>query len=394
MKRALNVRALVLLGLLWAPAGFVDAQALPDERALVSQALDSAVVYLTGENIPGYAAGVLSCGENAFRTGGLIRADRRFEVNPESRFNLGSNAKSMLASVAGRYVERDVVRFDSTLGELWPTAAELAPDKADITLEQLLAHRSGLAAFSSGAELERLPDFSGLAPDVRRQSAMWFLEQPLESEPGSTTRYSNAGYVVAGVLLARASGRPLERMLKEQVFEPLGLDARLGPSESVDQPFGHYMENDLLRVNLDLEPPIPTFLDAAGNVSVTASDYAAYIQAHLCGLQGVETGYLRAETVRRLHTPLGQGGAALGWGISDIGGTRTSFHVGGTGDFTAYVAVAPSVDYAVLALMNIGGDPAAPGSTWLVESITAAAAEADPTDTAGSAPAVEDDELE
>jgi len=48
----------------------------------------------------------------------------------------------------------------------------------------------------------------------------------------------------------------------------------------------------------------------------------------------------------------------------------------------------------VLALMNIGGDPAAPGSTWLVESITAAAAEADPTDTAGSAPAVEDDELE
>jgi CubicO group peptidase (beta-lactamase class C family) len=394
VKRRLNVRTLVVLALLSMPAGMLNAQQLPGEQAAVSEALDSAEVYLAGENIPGFAAGMLSCGENYFRSGGLIRVDRRLRINSESRFNLGSNAKSMLASVAGRFVERDIVRFDSTLGELWPTAAAIAPDKADITLEQLLAHRSGLAAFSSGADLEKVPEFSGFAPDVRRQSAMWFLEQPLESEPGSTTRYSNAGYVVAGVLLARASGRPLELMLKEQVFEPLGMDARVGPSESVEQPFGHYMEDGLLRVNLDLEPPIPTFLDAAGNVSVTAADYAAYIQAHLCGLQGIETGYLRPETVRRLHTPLGEGGGALGWGISDIGGTRTSFHVGGTGDFTAYVALAPLIDYAVLALMNVGGEPAAPGSTWLVETITAAAASAEQADPPGSAPATADDALE
>jgi CubicO group peptidase (beta-lactamase class C family) len=341
-------------------------------------ALTNAQIYLSGENLPAYAAAVLHCGVNRFRSGGRVRIDRRNTTTPDSRFNIGGNAKSMLASVAARYVDRGLLEFDATIAELWPAAGQVAPDKGTITLEQLLAHRSGLPAFTTLSDLARVPGFSGTASDVRRQAAMWLLEQPLEVDPGSTTLYSNAGYVVAGVLLARVSGRSLEMMLREELFEPLGLNAQLGSAESVEEPFGHYLEADRVRVNLSLEPQIPTFLDAAGNISLSAPDYAAYLQVHLCGLQGIETGYLRARTVQRLHVPSGEGTASLGWSQADIAGTKTSFQVGASENFTAFAALAPDLDIAVLAMLNIGGEVAAPGSTWIVETVSQAAQRQNP----------------
>ena len=335
--------------------------------------LANAQVYLSGDSIPAYAASVLHCGVNRFRSGGLVRVDRRVNTTPNSQFNIGANAKSMLASVAGRYVERGQLEFDATIAELWPAAGQIAPDKGAITLGQLLAHRSGLSALSDVAEIARVPEFSGKPADIRRQAAMWLLEQPLVSEPGTVTAYSNAGYVVAGVLLARVSGRPLEVMLREELFEPLGLGARLGSAERVEEPFGHYLDQGQLRVNLSLEPRVPKFLDAAGNISLSAPDYAAYLQVHLCGLQGIETGYLRSQTVRRLHGLAGEDSAPLGWSRVSIAGAKTSFHVDTVGDFSAFVALAPDLDFAVLAMLNVGGEAAAPGSTWLVDAVSQAA---------------------
>ncbi len=365
----------------------LDAAALADAR----------LAFAAEENVPGFAAGVISCGGGRFELSGLLRFDDRAPVTAAARFNLGSNAKSMLASAAARLAERGELGLDDPLARLWPeavkvsaseaaaseaaasvaAASETAGDKAELTLSQLLSHRSGLPAFTSGAELRSVPAFEGTPDEIRRQAALWFLEQPLEHEPGTATLYSNAGYVVAGAALSAVSGLGLEALLEREVFAPLELDAVLGtPRTSLDA-VGHFVEGDgessTLRSNLDPDPPVPTFLEAAGNVAISAGDYATYLKAHLCALQGVETGYLTVETVRRLHGSSPAAAPALGWGTTDIAGLRTSFHVGGTGDFMAYAALAPAADFGALLLLNVGGEPAAPGSTWLVAAVTARA---------------------
>ncbi len=343
----------------------------PDE--IVGQILESAPVYLSDESIPAYSAAVMRCGKNAFRSAGRIRMDRRMPTTPESRFNIGANAKAMLAAVAARYVEQGRIRFESSLAELWPVVAEIAPDKAPITLEMLLSHRSGLTAFVDPQERDQMPVFSGDPGDIRRQAAMWLLERPLEHAPGDATLYSDAGYIVAGVVLARATGLSLEQMFEAELFGPLDLDAQLGASQRVDEPYGHHQQEGRVRVNLSVEPVVPVYADAAGNVSISAPDYAAFLQAHVCGLQGIETGYLSAATIRRLHMPLAGSRSALGWSRVDIAGALTSFHIASADDFTAYAAIAEASDVAVLVLLNVGGEAAAPGSSWMLAALAQAA---------------------
>ena len=75
---------------------------------------------------------------------------------------------------------------------------------------------------------------------------------------------------------------------------------------------------------------------------------------HLRGLRGQDTSLLRASTVRELHTPDGR--YALGWGIQDYAGARSSVHAGGDGLYYALVAIQPDRDRAVAFLTNDGGD--------------------------------------
>ncbi|MEL7454039.1 MAG: serine hydrolase domain-containing protein, partial [Pseudomonadota bacterium] len=298
--------------------------------------------------------------------------DQDTEITPLAHFNIGSNAKSMLATAAARLSEQGRLDLDASLQTVWPEAAATAPDKSEITLAQLLAHSSGLPAFDTGRALEKVPDFTGGDVPVTQATAMWFLQQPLVSSPGKKTLYSNAGYIVAGGVLERITGLPFESILREALFEPLQIDAAFGEPRhlSAADPFGHYVSKTAVTPYIEDEPPIPPYLTAAGNVALSMEDYVTYLQVHLCGLQGRETGLLSAETVRRLHTAALEDGAALGWGITEFGGEVTSFHIGGTGDFTAYVALSPGQDKGVAALLNVGGVPAAPLRSWLIDRIS------------------------
>ena len=266
-------------------------------------------------------------------------------------------------------VELDL-SLDATIGGLWPEVAEKYPDKAEITLAQLFSHSSGLPAFNKGAELESVPDFAGAPADVRKAAAAWFLSRPLAKPVGEETLYSNAGYVVAGYLLERASGKSLADLLESEVFIPLGIRAKLGEPRDMagSQPFGHYVSESKVVANTGEDPPIPPFLEAAGNVSFSPLDYARYLQAQLCALRGASD-FLSPDIARRLHAPEIAGGSGLGWGITKIDGAQVSFHIGGTGDFTTYAAIAPDQNRAVFLMMSVGGEPAVVGQPWLINSI-------------------------
>jgi CubicO group peptidase (beta-lactamase class C family) len=282
----------------------------------------------------------------------------------------------MLASLAATYVQDGTLRWTTTVGEvLGGDVRGMHEALAGATLAQLLAHRSGLPSFDTGGELRGVR-MEGDTPSAQRLA---FARQVLRGAPaypvGSKTVYSNAGYVVAGVLLERVGGQPFEQLMMERLFRPLGMQAHFGspvPPEA-GQPWGHYEARGDLTAYDDPDPVIPPFLQPAGDVSLTLADYGRYLREHLCGVQGAPTRLLSPALVRALHEPQGSDpttAAGMGWGRSELGGLPSSVHVGGTGTFSAFVVIQPGRDRAVATVTNAGDARARAAALELLRTLT------------------------
>ena len=99
-------------------------------------------------------------------------------------------------------------------------------------------------------------------------------------------------------------------------------------------------------------------------------DYVTYLQAHLCALQDLPSAVISLDGYKALHTPAINEGVGLGWSLVELGGADTSFHIGGTGDFTAYAALSAQRNKGVAALLNVGGAPALSVQAWVVEAMS------------------------
>ena len=99
-------------------------------------------------------------------------------------------------------------RVASILPE-WPQYG----DQAEITVEQLLTHSSGLPPF-----LPLWRDTRGLDAYVRA-----IAEVPLSYQPGTRSVYSDLGLILAGRIVERIAGEPLDALLERRVFQPLGM---------------------------------------------------------------------------------------------------------------------------------------------------------------------------
>jgi uncharacterized protein YbbC (DUF1343 family)/CubicO group peptidase (beta-lactamase class C family) len=121
-------------------------------------------------------------------------------------------------------VERGLVRLGDPVSRYIPEFGEMG--KRNITVEQLLTHRSGLIADNDIKDYEQGPE------EAMRN--IWKLA-PL-AEPGSKFIYSDVNYIVLAELVKRLSGKPIDQFAAENIFRPLGMkdtgykpDASLAP---------------------------------------------------------------------------------------------------------------------------------------------------------------------
>lgn len=335
---------------------------------------------------PALAAVLVSChGEAEVAVAGVARSDGDAALDATARFNIGSNAKSMLASLAATYVQDGQLRWESRVGDVLGDAVPtIDAALADATLAQLLSHRSGLAGYDTGAALDAVR-VEGDTPSAQRLA---FARQVLAAPPahpvGAGFVYSNAGYIVAGAMLEHLGGQPFETLMQQRLFAPLQMQPSFGSPVPAErrQPWGHVGTDDGQRPHEDPAPVIPPFLQPAGDVSLTPADYARYLREHLCGLRGEPTQLLVADTVRAMHAAQGDDGAGMGWGEYALGGTPSSVHVGGTGAFSAFVAVQPARDRAIATMTNSGADAARTAALSLLQALAADDSDTAPTDRA------------
>lgn len=319
---------------------------------------------LARSGLPALAAVVVHAeGVPAVEAVGVRRLGAPERVQAGSLFHLGSNTKAMTAALAARLVEQGRLGWESRLVDALPELAPVAlPAYRETTVEQLLAHRSGLPALTATEEFDGAPAPSGTPSDQRAAFAAWLLTQPPAAEAGGFL-YSNAGYALAGHLVERLLGTSWENALGEQLGQPLGFRPVFGWPVLADpsQPWGHFEEagrlvpHDLARVDYRL----PAVLAPAGDVALPLAEYGRFLQMHLQGLRGVDS-LLRAETVKRLHRPVGAPTGVgseygLGWAVLTVDGLATSAHDGSAGTFYVIAFVQPERNVAVAVATNAGG---------------------------------------
>jgi CubicO group peptidase (beta-lactamase class C family) len=137
--------------------------------------------------------------------------------------DLRSVTKSVVSLVVGIAVERGWIRsLDTPVLDYFPEYAELrTPEKERITVRHLLTMSLGLAwnedlPYSDPANSEiRMTK----APDPYR----FVLEQPVEWPSGTVYTYSGGAPVLLSAILRKTSGKPLDELAREQLFEPLGI---------------------------------------------------------------------------------------------------------------------------------------------------------------------------
>jgi CubicO group peptidase (beta-lactamase class C family) len=140
-------------------------------------------------------------------------------------FDLASVTKPFTATAAARLARRGVLDLARPLATYLPELADTPTGSAPLIL--LLAHRAGLEAhrplFAPLREARAFVRVRAVrtAAEARRADAVG----PVPPD-GFAPVYSDLGYVLAGLALERAVGRPLDEIVEEEVTAPLGLDAR------------------------------------------------------------------------------------------------------------------------------------------------------------------------
>jgi CubicO group peptidase (beta-lactamase class C family) len=339
----------------------------PDLNALVEAERAQAGIPALG------AAVAASDGMQAIGVAGIRAFPDGPPVAPQDRWHIGSCTKTFTATLAARLIERGVLRWESTVGEVLGRAMQAGWH--DVPLLWLLSHRSGAPNNFDQPLWQRMVARGGSLRDQRAWLVAEGMKIPPPAAPNSRTLYSNAGYLIAGAMLERAADRDWEALVRHEVFAPLGLASAgfgaPGTPGRLDQPLGHQRgEGGWRRIELGPGDDNPAATGPAGTIHLSLSDWARFVAAHLAGARGEAT-YLGRAAWQRLHVP-GEAGRAYsaGWiAAREQNGETTLRHMGSNGFFVAQATLYPSRDRGVLIVTNLGDDAAEPAFRRLLERL-------------------------
>ena len=348
--------------------------------------------YLKEFGLPAIAAAVFKDGAIvASGACGTRRSGQDIPVGIDDRFHLGSDSKSFTSLLAGQFVEKGRLRWDSTLGEVFPELkGKMDSEFAKITLQELLSHSSGL---SDGPELIDLINRSYQQDGNMDEVRLWMVKEtapkPLDHPRGSKFDYSNLGYTIAGAILERTGGKSWEELIQEQIIGPADLNsAGFGPQAGlgkVDAPLGHLLVNGTAKPMLaGPNGDNPLILGPAGTLHMSVLDFAKWAAWH-AGNGRRPPALVSPDTVKKLHTPVIDTGVrenappgtpktgkyALGWGEVNLDWSSGPVltHTGSNGMNLATVMIWPEADFGFVMMTNIAGPAADEALTKLAADL-------------------------
>jgi CubicO group peptidase (beta-lactamase class C family) len=215
---------------------------------------------------------------------GLADRAHRVPNTVETQFAVASGSKTLTALAVMGLVERGTLRLDTTARSLLGDDLPLIAD--DVTVEHLLAHRSGIGDYFDEDAAHDITDY--VLPVSAHELAR--TEQFLPVLDGHETRfpagerfsYNNGGYVVLALLAERASGVGFHELVRTLVCEPAGMvdTAFLRSDELSGRAALGYLAADGLRTNVF---HLPVVGSGDGGAYSTVADLSTFWDSLLAG---------------------------------------------------------------------------------------------------------------
>jgi CubicO group peptidase (beta-lactamase class C family) len=152
---------------------------------------------------------------------GLADQEEQRPNRIDTRFNLASLSKMFTAVALLQLVEQGKLALGDPVSRYLPAYPRAIAGR--VTIHHLLTHTSGLGHYWS--KQVGIEGYAAVRTQLRTVEDYFplFQDEPLAFEPGKHFQYSNAGFVVLGAILERASGQEYWTYVREQVFEPAAM---------------------------------------------------------------------------------------------------------------------------------------------------------------------------
>ncbi|HEV2170481.1 MAG TPA: serine hydrolase domain-containing protein [Candidatus Binatus sp.] len=302
-------------------------------------------------NVPGVAVGVYSDGREFAAGFGVTSARNPLAVDEKTLFQIGSNTKTFVATMAMRLVEAGKLDLDVPIRKYLPDFRMRDPDAtARTTFRHLMTHTGGWVG-------DYFLD-TGDGDDALERYVAAMSELPQLQPFGTLWSYNNASFSLAGHIIAKITGKTFESALKEMVLDPLGLRRSfINPHDVMTHRFavGHAMLNEQTIV---LSPwALPRASWPAGGIAASVSDLIHYGRFHLGdGRSASGDRILSRESLDSMQTTICKGQfdftMGLSWWLREAGGVKTVLHGGGTyGQISAF-NLYPQRDFAYAIFTN------------------------------------------
>jgi CubicO group peptidase (beta-lactamase class C family) len=200
----------------------------PSSDSIVSR-IDAIFAGLTQPDEPGASVLVNRDGQILFERGyGVCDLRSKEKIDPQTNFRLASVTKQFTAMAIMLLVHDGKLHYDDRLTDIFPDFP--AYGKA-ITIRNLLNHTGGLPDYEE--VMEREAKQGGRTWSTEHQIQDQEVLQLLEAQPtgifppGTRWQYSNSGYVVLGLIVAKVSGMPYREFLHQRIFTPLEMNDTL-----------------------------------------------------------------------------------------------------------------------------------------------------------------------
>lgn len=304
--------------------------------------------------VPGVQVGIMVNNEIEAFGFGVTNIEHPLKVTGKTLFQIGSISKTFTATAVMRLVEMGRIDLDATVRTYIPDFRVQDKEASErATVRDLLTHTGGWFG-----------DFfhdTGPGDDAMKKYAADMSRLEQLSPLGALWSYNNAGFYLAGYVIEVVTGKKYEDVLKELIFDPLGLShCFFDPGKMMTYPVavGHTVEDG--EIVIDHPWALPRAIYPAGGINSNVRDLMVYARFHM-GDGTTESGemLLQKATMEQMQSAQisihgDKHVMGLSWFIKEINSVKNLYHWGSTVGQTALFWMVPGHDLAFAILTNNG----------------------------------------
>jgi len=364
------VRLLVILTAALSATFLSGARPAGQADDLMNRQIDAIFSRLVAPNSPGFSVFVRRGRQTVFARGyGVREFGKNAKIDPQTNFRLASCSKQFTAMAVMLLVHDGKLRYEETLPEIFPDFPEYGKS---VTIRNLLNHTSGLPDYETLMDEQERKTGKHWSDKKQIQDSEVFalLKQANTAEfaPGTKWAYSNSGYVLLGLVVAKVSGQSFGDFLEKRIFAPLKMNQTLafekGKNQITKRAYGHssinseWTETDQSSTSATLgDGGIYSSVEDLAKWDAALTRHALLSEAemqpaltavNIAGASQIVLPDDATDAMKRNSTV----SYGFGWFLDPYQGHRRMWHYGDTVGFHSYVVRFPDDDVTIIVLCN------------------------------------------